>query len=221
MPVAGRSLRASCPARARCFLRFVILTRGGNKRRLPGTGSPSLALSASGRRFFVAAGFQPAEIPARKWPQVFTLRVPALHSALARRRWHATRGRRHARLPDGQVENLPPLQRGRRFFVAAGFQPAEIPARKWPQVFNLRVPALHSALACRRWHATWGRRHARLPDGQVENLPPLQRGRRFSTCGRHTSRCARDGRKPAGPGMARGRDTQNATISCVWIAVPV
>jgi len=101
MPVAGRSLRASCPALARCFLRFVILTRGGNKRRLPGTGSPSLALSASGHRFFVAAGFQPAGASCPK--------------------------------------------------VAAGFQPA----------------------------AT------------------------------HTSRCA------------RGRDTQNATISCVWIAVPV
>jgi hypothetical protein len=42
----------------------------------------------------------------------------------------------------------------------------------------------------------------------------------FQPAATHTSRCARDGRKPAGPWMAHGRDTQNTTISWVWIAVP-
>ena len=42
MPIAGRSLRASCPSLARCFLRFAILAARRKQRRLPGTGSPSL-----------------------------------------------------------------------------------------------------------------------------------------------------------------------------------
>ncbi len=46
MPVAGRSLRASCPPLARCFLRFAILALRRKQRRLPGTGSPSLPLVA-------------------------------------------------------------------------------------------------------------------------------------------------------------------------------
>ena len=42
MPVAERSLRASCPPLTRCFLRFAILASRKKQRRLPGTGSPSL-----------------------------------------------------------------------------------------------------------------------------------------------------------------------------------
>ena len=54
-PVAGRSLRASCPPLARCFLRFAILARGRNKRRLPGHGQP--------------------RAPCSQWPR-FSTRVP-------------------------------------------------------------------------------------------------------------------------------------------------
>ena len=42
MPVAGRSLRASCPPLARCRLRSAIHGSARRQRRLPGTGSPSL-----------------------------------------------------------------------------------------------------------------------------------------------------------------------------------
>ena len=42
MPVAERSLRASCPPLTRCFLRFAILASRKKQRRLLGTGSPSL-----------------------------------------------------------------------------------------------------------------------------------------------------------------------------------
>ena len=45
MPVAGRSLRASGPALARCFLRFAILAARRKQCRLPGTGSPELVIS--------------------------------------------------------------------------------------------------------------------------------------------------------------------------------
>jgi len=51
MPAAGRSLRASCPALARCFLRFAILAPRRKQRRLPGTGSPSQPTFRSGCRF--------------------------------------------------------------------------------------------------------------------------------------------------------------------------
>ena len=46
MPVAGRSLRASCPSLTRCCPRFAILASLGQQRRLPGTGSPSRPLVA-------------------------------------------------------------------------------------------------------------------------------------------------------------------------------
>jgi len=44
MPVAGRSLRAPPSARS-VLTRFAILAALVSKRRLPGTGSPSLAVS--------------------------------------------------------------------------------------------------------------------------------------------------------------------------------
>jgi len=39
-PVAGRSLRASCPALTRCCSRFAILASLDQQRRLPGHGQP-------------------------------------------------------------------------------------------------------------------------------------------------------------------------------------
>jgi len=42
MPVAGRSLRASCPALTACPLRFAILASLAPTARLSGMGTPSL-----------------------------------------------------------------------------------------------------------------------------------------------------------------------------------
>jgi len=39
-PIAGRSLRASCPPVARCWPRSAILAALGQQRRLRGTGNP-------------------------------------------------------------------------------------------------------------------------------------------------------------------------------------
>jgi len=43
-PVAGRSLRASCPSLTRCWPRFTIVASLGQQRRLPGHGQPLAAL---------------------------------------------------------------------------------------------------------------------------------------------------------------------------------
>jgi hypothetical protein len=62
MPVAGRSLRAPPSARS-VLTRFAILAALASKRRLSGTGSPSLAVPAA----------------EWTWPQVFNLRcIPVL-----------------------------------------------------------------------------------------------------------------------------------------------
>jgi len=55
-PVAGRSLRASCPSLTRCWPRFSILASLGQQRRLPGHGQPLAALLRS-------TGFQPVCLP--------------------------------------------------------------------------------------------------------------------------------------------------------------
>jgi len=46
VPVAGRSLRPSWASLTRCCLRSGIRAFACQQRRLPGTGSPSLALVA-------------------------------------------------------------------------------------------------------------------------------------------------------------------------------
>ena len=61
MPLAGRSLRASYPPLARCFLRYAILASRKKQRRLPGTGSPSL------RPLQVAQVFNLCAFPVRIW----------------------------------------------------------------------------------------------------------------------------------------------------------
>jgi len=61
MPLAGPSLRASCPPLARCFLRYAILASRKKQRRLTGTGSPSL------RPLQVAQVFNLCAFPVRIW----------------------------------------------------------------------------------------------------------------------------------------------------------
>ena len=72
MPVAGHSLRASCPSLARCFLRFAILASRRKQRRLPGTGSPSQPLVAQVGNLWLSwsTGFQPVCPPRSHWARV-------------------------------------------------------------------------------------------------------------------------------------------------------
>ena len=73
IPIAGRSLRASCPPLARCRLRSAIHGSARRQRRLPGTGSPSLfsPVAQVGNLWLTSVlrstGFQPVCLSGSHW----------------------------------------------------------------------------------------------------------------------------------------------------------